>query len=71
MVFRYTDDNNYYVLFLKNNDKTGRKMELSISIYKDGNLEISTTDSALASGKIGARVYANTKAIFDDISVTC
>ncbi|UKS27566.1 glycoside hydrolase family 9 protein [Paenibacillus sp. HWE-109] len=103
LVFRYTDDNNYYVLFLKNNDKTGRKMELlkvvngvrtvlgftnpsiaadtmytykivvngsSISIYKDGNLEISTTDSALASGKIGARVYANTKAIFDDISVT-
>lgn len=102
LVFRYTDANNHYVLYLKNNDKTGRKMELvkvvggvrttlaysnpsiapdtfyaykivangqQISVYKDGQLEFAVTDGAHAGGKIGARVYANTKAIYDDISV--
>jgi endoglucanase len=103
LVFRYTDENNYYVLLLKNNDRSGRKMELvkvqnglkttldhanpsiaadtfytykiivngdSIEVYKDNILELSAIDNAHSSGMIGARVYANTKAIFDDIVVT-
>ncbi len=103
LVFRYTDPNNHYVLYLKNNDRSGRKMELvkveggvkttldhaspsvlpdtfhtykivldgdDISVYQDNVLQLSATDSAHASGKIGARVYANTKAIYDDIIVT-
>lgn len=103
LAFRYTDADNTYVLLLKNNDKSGRKMELvkyvggvktvldysnpsiapdtfytykivangdQIDVYKDDVLELSVTDSSLASGKIGARVYANTKAIYDDIVVT-
>ncbi|CAM4492200.1 endoglucanase [Paenibacillus endophyticus] len=103
LVFRYTDESNYYVLYLKNNDKSGRKMELvkivggvktslgfanpsiaadtlyaykvvvdgsSITAYKDGIAEISVTDSSFSSGKIGTRVYAHTKAVFDDVIVT-
>ncbi|MEK3883321.1 glycoside hydrolase family 9 protein [Paenibacillus sp. PL2-23] len=103
LVFRYTDENNYYMLLLKNNDKTGKKMELiknvagvktslgyanpsiaadtfytykivlngaDISVYKDGALQFSAADSTFASGKIGARTYANTKAYFDDVTVT-
>jgi endoglucanase len=103
LTFRYTDENNCYVLFLKNNDKSGRKMELvkyvggvktvldfsnpsiapdtlytykivavgsQIDVYKDGVLELSATDSSLAGGKIGARTYANTLAVYDDILVT-
>jgi endoglucanase len=103
LVFRYTDTDNHYILYLKNNDRAGRKMELvkvvngvktildyanpsvlpdtfhtykiiangdSIEVYQDNILILSATDSAHSSGKIGARVYANTKAIFDDITVT-
>ncbi|CAK4853276.1 unnamed protein product [Aphanomyces euteiches] len=103
LVFRYTDVNDYYVLYLKNNDNTGRKMEIvkvvggvktsltfanpsiapdtfytykivlngtSIQAYKDGTLVLSTTDSSFSSGKIGARVFANTNARYDDILVT-
>lgn len=103
LVFRYADPDNTYVLYLKNNDRTGRKMELvkvvggvktvldfsnpsiapdtfytykiiasgdHIEVYKDGVLELSATDSSHAGGKIGARTYANTKAIYDDILVT-
>jgi endoglucanase len=103
LVFRYADPDNTYVLYLKNNDRTGRKMELvkivggvksvldfsnpsiapdtfytykiiasgdQIEVYKNDLLELSATDSSLAGGKIGARTYANTKAIYDDILVT-
>ncbi len=103
LVFRYTDPNNHYVLYLKNNDRSGRKMELvkvdggvkttldhaspsvmpdtfhtykivldgdDISVYQDNVLQLSATDSTHASGKIGARVYASTKAIYDDVTVT-
>ncbi|WP_080834848.1 glycoside hydrolase family 9 protein [Cohnella massiliensis] len=103
LVFRYADENNHYVLYLKNNDRTGRKMELvkvaggvrttlayanpsvvpdtyheykivaagdSIQVYKDGVLEIGATDGTFAGGKVGARAYANTKALFDDVIVT-
>jgi endoglucanase len=42
----------------------------SIEVYKDDVLELSATDNSFSSGKIGARTYANTKAIYDDILVT-
>ncbi|MHA6480389.1 glycoside hydrolase family 9 protein [Paenibacillus sp. strain BS8-2] len=103
LVFRYTDPNNTYMLYLKNNDRSGRKMELvkvvggvktvlahaspsiaantfytyrivaegdSIEVYKDDVLELSATDNAIAQGKIGARVFANTLAIYDDVTVS-
>lgn len=103
LVFRYADPDNFYALYLKNDDRTGRKMELAkfengvqtslgfanpsiapdtfytykivvdgdvIEAYQDGVLQVSATDSAHAAGKIGARVYASTKALFDDIAVT-
>lgn len=103
LLFRYTDADNFYVLYLKNDDRSGRKMELvksvggvkttlayanpsvaadtfytykiavhgsDISVYQNDVLQFSATDSSLASGKIGARTYANTKAYFDDITVT-
>ncbi|MDG0791621.1 DUF1080 domain-containing protein [Cohnella ginsengisoli] len=103
LLFRYADSNNYCVLYLKNNDRTGRKLELvksiggvkttlgyanpsvaadtfyaykivasgaNISVYQNGVLQFAVTDSSLASGRIGARVYANTKAFFDNVSVT-
>lgn len=41
-----------------------------ISVYKDGVLQFNVTDTAFASGKIGVRTYANTKAYFDDVLVT-
>ncbi|MBW4084157.1 glycoside hydrolase family 9 protein [Paenibacillus sp. S150] len=103
LVFRYTDGTSYYLLALKNNDRTGRRMELVkvvngvkttldyanpdiaadtfyryairlkgpvIEVYKDGVLILNAVDSAHGSGKIGLRVYAHTRAVFDDISVT-
>ncbi|MDR6551065.1 glycoside hydrolase family 9 protein [Paenibacillus qinlingensis] len=103
LLVRYTDVDNYYLLLLKNNDRTGRKMELiksvagvktvlgftnpsiaadtyytykialngsTITVYKDGVQQFSVIDTSLASGKIGARTYANTKAYFDDVLVT-
>jgi len=103
LVFRYTDTDNFYVLYLKNNDKTGRKMEIvksvggvktslafanpsivpdtfytykiivngsSIQAYQDGVLQVSATDSSFSNGKIGARVFANTNARYDDFIVT-
>lgn len=104
LIVRYTDANNYYMLYIKNNDHaSSRKMELiktvagvkttlgysnpsivadtlyaykivlnggNISVYKDGALQFSAVDTAFTSGKIGLRTYANTKAIFDDVSVT-
>lgn len=103
LVFRHTDENNGYILYLKNNDRSGRKMELvrnvngtrttlayanpsiaadtfytyqivldgdSISVYQDDVLQLSATDNAHSSGMIGLRVYANTKAWFDDIVVS-
>lgn len=102
IVFRYTDENNHYILMLKNNDKSGRKMELlvveggvktslgfsnpsvapdtfytyrveldgdDIEVYQNDTLILSATDDTHASGKIGARVYANTLAIFDNVVV--
>lgn len=42
----------------------------SIQAYKDGVLQISVTDTSLTNGKIGARVYATTKAVFEDVSVS-
>ncbi|MBD2843929.1 glycoside hydrolase family 9 protein [Paenibacillus sp. IB182496] len=103
LVFRYADADNFYVLFLKNDDRSGRKMELvkyvdgvkttldyanpsvaaetyytyrivadgdSLEVYQDDVLQLSATDSAHAAGKIGARVYASTLALFDDFVVT-
>ncbi|WP_168735932.1 glycoside hydrolase family 9 protein [Cohnella fermenti] len=103
LLFRYTDSDNYYVLYLKNNDRTGRKLELvksvggvkttlayanpsvaadtfytykivgdgaDISVYQNGTLQFAVTDTAHVSGKIGARVYANTRAYFDNVTVT-
>ncbi|MFS0722410.1 glycoside hydrolase family 9 protein [Paenibacillus sp. 1P07SE] len=103
LVFRYTDPDNHYVLYLKNDDRSGRKMELvkveggvrttldhaspsvmpdtshtyrivlsgdEIAVYQDEVLQLSASDSTHASGKIGARVYANTKAIFDNFTVS-
>lgn len=103
LAFRYADADNTYVLMLKNNDRSGRKMELikivngvkttldhaspsiapdtfhtykivangdQIEVYKDNVLELSATDSSHAGGKIGARTYASTLAIYDDIHVT-
>ncbi|MBO9597537.1 MAG: glycoside hydrolase family 9 protein, partial [Cohnella sp.] len=103
IVFRYTDENNHYILMLKNNDKSGRKMELlsveggvktslgfanpsvapdtfytyrievygdDIKVYQNNALILSATDDTHAAGKIGARVYANTLAVFDNITVT-
>ncbi|MDI4647190.1 glycoside hydrolase family 9 protein [Cohnella hashimotonis] len=102
LLFRYADSDNYYLLYLKNNDRTGRRLELvksvggvktalgyanpsvaadtfytykivasgaNISVYQNGVLQFAVTDSALASGRIGARVYANTKAYFDNVTV--
>jgi endoglucanase len=42
----------------------------NISVYKDDVLQLTATDSSHASGKIGARTYANTRAYFDDVMVT-
>ncbi|WP_020619844.1 glycoside hydrolase family 9 protein [Paenibacillus daejeonensis] len=103
LVFRHTDADNGYILYLKNNDRSGRKLELvrnvggvrttlayanpsiagdtfyaykivvegdSIEVYQDDVLQVSATDSTHATGSIGLRVYANTKAFFDDIVVT-
>lgn len=103
LVFRYVDEDNHYVLYLKNDDRSGRKMELvkvvngvkttldhaspsvaadtfytykvvldgdTIEVYQDDVLQLSATDNAFSAGKIGARVYANTLAYFDDVLVS-
>lgn len=102
IVFRYSDENNHYILMLKNNDKSGRKMELfvvsggvktslgfsnpsvapdtfytyrveldgdDIDVYQNDTLILSATDGTHDSGKIGARVYAGTLAVFDNVVV--
>ncbi|OCT15030.1 hypothetical protein A8709_12995 [Paenibacillus pectinilyticus] len=42
----------------------------SIQAYQDGVLQLNISDNALSSGKIGARVYATSKMILDDVTVS-
>jgi len=103
LVFRYTDEDNHYILLLKNNDRSGRKMELlsvaggvktslgysnpsiaadtlytyrielvgdEIKVYQNDTLVLSATDGTHGSGKIGARAYAHTLALFDNVVVS-